>query len=81
MIQLTEEELKHLIELTKKAENTPVIAMSLEAGMKGRDWATLAWNDVRDYWHELGRKYDFDPTKVKGIDSKTGEVLLSKRCI
>lgn len=76
MIKLSSQDLKELLELTRKAETTPVIALSLKDGLEGRDWSALAWDKVRDKWHELGRKYGFDPTQVKGIDTKTGEVLI-----
>lgn len=76
-IKLQPEELKKLIDLTKEAETTPVIAMSMRDGMEGRDLATLAWDRVRDYWRELGAKYGFDSQNVRGISAETGEVILT----
>lgn len=35
--------------------------MSVQDGLDGKDWATLAWNEVRDYMDELGKKYGYDP--------------------
>lgn len=77
-MKLELDELKKLLELTDRATNMPVIAMSVEDGIKGMDWATLAWNNVRDYWQELGKKYNFNPEHVRGIDRKTGEVMVNK---
>ena len=74
-ILLEKADLDKLVELTKEAQQTPVIAMSMADGLAGRDWATLAWDRVRGKWAELGKKYGFDPTRVKGINSDTGEVL------
>lgn len=75
-IILNKEELDHLKELTREASNTPVIAMSSHDILTGRDWSSMAWDQVRYYWQELGRKYGFDPEEVKGINSTTGEVML-----
>ena len=75
MIVLTPEDLDELVKLTTEAKNTPVIALSLRDGLEGRDFATQAWNRVRDKWGELGKKYGFIPTRVRGIDTKTGQVI------
>lgn len=74
-IFLSKEELKKLLDLTHEAETTPVIALSLEDGLRGKDWSAQAWDRVRDNWKELGKKYGFEPSQVKGIDSSTREVL------
>lgn len=74
-IIIPKDELQELLDLTNKAQNTPVIAMSLRDGLEGRDFATQAWDKVRAKWGELGKRYGFDPTKVRGLDSNTGEVL------
>lgn len=60
-IVITEEEHKRLQDLYNKAQNTPVIAMSVKDGLEGRDFATLAWNEVRNYMDRLGEKYGYDP--------------------
>ena len=73
-IKITEEENNKLQELYKTAQTTPVIAPSVQAGLEGRDLATLAWNDVRDYMDALAKKYNYDPTKY-AVDPKTGEVV------
>jgi len=74
-IKLTQEELKELLNLHDQAYHTPVIAMSVRDGLEGRDFATQAWDRVRSKWEELGRKYKFHPSQVKGIDKQTGEVF------
>jgi len=74
-IIIPKDELQELIDLTHRAEQTPVIALSLADGLSGRDFSAQAWENVRARWHELGRKYGFDPTQVRGIDTDTGEVF------
>lgn len=76
IIKLSEEDRKELADLYHTAQTTPVIALTCQDMLEGRDWATLAWNDVRKKMDELGKKYGFDPRKMKGIDSKSGEVHL-----
>lgn len=73
---IPKDELQGLIDLTHKAEQTPVIAMSLADGLSGRDFSAQAWENVRAKWQELGRKYGFNPTQVRGIDPNTGEVFI-----
>jgi hypothetical protein len=76
-IILTKEELTKLLELTNAAKNTPVIYVGVDVGPGSNSWADDAWDAVREYWRELGKKYNFDPESVRGISSKTGEVHLS----
>lgn len=59
----------------RTAQTTPVIALSTKAILEGRDWASMAWDDVRHKMDELGKKYGFDPKLMKGINFKTGEVI------
>ena len=73
-MQVTEEECSKLVSLFKRAQNTPVIAMSVQDGLEGKDFASLAWDDVRKYYDELAKKYDFDVTK-KCINQKTREII------
>lgn len=74
-IILSTQDLVELLSLTKRAETIPVIALSLEDGLEGRDFSSQAWNSVRDKWLELGKKYGFEPSQVKGISTETGEVF------
>ena len=76
MIKLSGEDLFELIELTKKAEVTPVIVPWGLDPLRDKDLATEAWDKVREKWQELGKKYGFDPLEVKGILTVTGEVVL-----
>ena len=59
MIQITEEEYKRLLELHNRAENTPVIKFNTA----DRDFASLAWDDYRNYMDALGKKYGYDSSK------------------
>ena len=68
---LSDEEHKKLLELYQRAENTPVMAMSVADGLAGRDFASTAWNEVRNFMDELGKKYGYkaqtaqiDPEKL-----------------
>jgi len=58
-----------LLALYRRAQGTPVIKMS----MSSPSWADSAWEDVRRRMDELGKKYGFDPRKIKGIQPN-GEV-------
>ena len=71
-IILSEKDRKELAELYHKAETTPMIWM----GGSSKDWSQQTWDEVRDKMDELGKKYGFDPRKMKGISNKTGEVSL-----
>jgi len=73
-IKLSEEDRKKLAKLYETAQTTPMIAMSMQDGLEGRDWATLAWNEVRNFMDELGKKYGYDP-KTNMVNKDTGEVI------
>ena len=73
MIVLSEEDRKDLVELYQTAQTTPAIAMSSEDMMRGRTWAAMAWDEVRNKMDELGEKYGFDP-RTSPINKETGEV-------
>ena len=73
-IILSEKDRKELTELYKRAQTTPVIGFSVQQMIEGRDWASQAWNEVRERMDELGTQYGFDPKKMRKINSKTGEV-------
>ena len=72
-IILAKEDLEGLLELTRTAQNTPVILLG---GVV--DVSREAWNRVREKWKELGAEYGFVPESVKGIDPETGEVQLKE---
>ena len=73
-LQVTQEECDKLTELYKRAQNTPVIAMSVQDGLEGNDFASLAWKDVEKYMDELGQKYGYDPKKY-AINQVTREIV------
>ena len=72
MVKLSEEDRKNLVDLYTTAETTPVLYLS------GRppSAADLAWDAVRNFMDELGKKYSFNPAQMKGIDKETGEISL-----
>ncbi len=70
-IKLSEEDRKELVKLYEEAEHTPIIVV----GGVGEDLASLAWDRVRDKFDELGKKYGFNPTGIKGINKETGKLV------
>jgi len=70
-IVLSEEDRKELVKLYEDAQTTPVIYFR-----PGVSLADTAWRWVRQKMDELGKKYGFDPRKMKGINKKTGEIAL-----
>ena len=72
-ITLSKGDLAGLLDLTKKAQETPAILL-----VGKYDISREAWTRVREKWKELGAKYGFEPTSVKGIDPDTGEVQLKE---
>ena len=75
-ITLQPDDLQRLLHLTDEAKRTPVIALSMRDGLAGRDFASLAWDRVREYWKELGEKYGFNPEEVEGVHRMTGTIIL-----
>ena len=73
-IKLSENDRIELVDLYENAQTTPMIQMTTE----GNDWATQAWNTVREKMDELGKKYKFNPETMKGIDKKTGEIIIGE---
>ena len=71
MIVLTVEERTKLADLNKIMNETPIVLL-----FGKHDLHESAKQAVIDYWDELGRKYEFDPKKVKNINTETGEVNL-----
>lgn len=78
-IKLSEEDRAALVKLYERAERTPMLVYhtELKDGVPtARDTATDAWADVRRKMEELGKKYGFEPKKMKGISKKTGEITI-----
>lgn len=75
-IVISEADRKELLGLYRKAQTTPIIGFSCRDMIEGKDFASLAWGEVRAKMDELGQKYGFNPKEMKGIDGQTGEVLL-----
>lgn len=58
-LHLTSKEWDKLSELHKKARTTPVMLIG------GIDISEAAWDAVRRYMEELGRKYKVDPRQTR----------------
>ncbi len=70
-VTLSAEEHAKLVELYERAWATPVLVF----GQHGENTADSAWNDVRRYMDELGRKYGYEPKRARiGMDSPSFEV-------
>jgi len=69
-MKLSEKDRKELNELYLRAQNTPVIQIG------SIDLSTCMWDNYRAKMFKLGKKYGFNPKTIRGIDSKTGEVVL-----
>ena len=52
-IYATANEIKELQDLVKKAQDTPVIALTTSDMINGKDFASIAWDLVRKKCHEL----------------------------
>jgi len=66
---ISEKDLKKLLELYKTAQTTPVITFSVNEP----SFADKAWDNVREFQQELGKKYAYDWEKV-AINGK-GEII------
>ena len=77
-IKLSNDDKDKLAELYHRAQTTPVIAFDSAAARAGEDMATLAWNSMRKFMDELGKKYGYNPA-VCAINTETGEVKEVKK--
>ena len=77
-MKVTEQERDKLVEIYHRAQNTPVVAMSVKDGLEGNDFASQAWRSVEEYMSELGKKYGYDPKKY-AVNPKTCEVIPYER--
>lgn len=64
---ISEEDWAKLMEMSKTAHSTPVIALSVADGLAGRDFASMARKRVLNLWKEMGKKYGFDGDTVEPI--------------
>ena len=69
IFQISEVDWKHLLNLSKMAQTTPVIAFNVADWLTGRDLASLAYNSVYDAWKALGEKYGFDDQTI-GLENE-----------
>ena len=58
-LHLSKDEWEKLSELYRQAQNTPLILIG------GRDLSQTAWDAVRNYMRELGRKYRVNPRQIR----------------
>ena len=70
-IILSDEDRKELVKLYENAQTTPAFSMIVG----GRSLDDTPWSMVRRKMDELGKKYGFDPKKMKGFNRKTGEIV------
>lgn len=71
IIQLDEADRNELATLYNKMLNTPVVSLT---GRAEDSWQEQARKEVCRKLDELGKKYNFNPRKMRGINAKTGEV-------
>lgn len=71
-IKLSKRDYMRMVKLSKRAQNTPIVALTSEAAINGRDFASLAYKSVQDLWKELATKYKFRLSTVKNINHETG---------
>ena len=69
---LDEEETKRMLFLHGRAQNTPMIKMTSDP--KEKDFSTLAWDDVREFQIEMGKKHNYDWEKVM-VNKENGKVF------
>lgn len=69
------EELKLLNELATEAKKTGV-NLRTSCCEPESEPNMQAWDRLQEFMDELGRRYNFDPSVVKGINEETGQVLL-----
>ncbi len=67
---IPEEDWNELIQLSREAQNTPVMALSVGDGLAGRDFASMARDRVQSKWNAIGLILGFDASSVRPIDEK-----------
>lgn len=68
-MKLTEEETNELVRLYQRMQSAPIVMLDHK-----HDYHEQCTEDVRRYMDNLGKKYGFDPQKIKGIN-KQGEIF------
>lgn len=72
-IFLSKGDREEVAKLYKLARTTPVVGFSVKQMLDGKDWASQAYNRLREKLDELGKKYGYNPREVQ-INQETGEV-------
>ena len=72
----TDEEKKQIKELVSTAQSTPMIALSSDAAISGRDFSSLAWKSAHEKIHATAMSHGLPDTQGwYGIDLANGEFL------
>lgn len=53
----TKSQIKKLKSMMRRANNTPAIAITSEAALSGRDFASLAWQEVYETCHRMALRH------------------------
>ncbi len=76
-IFLDEDELKEVVDLMRKAQNTPVMALSMAHGLEKGGFSGEAWTRFHERVDELAIEHGL-PAPGEGnygLDGSTGEIL------
>lgn len=72
----TKAEIKQVVRLYNTAQNTPCMALTSAQAVEGRDFATMAWDDVYEKIETLALKHGYPKRKKRyGLNCETGEFL------
>jgi len=77
MFEIAEDDWGRLVELSKRARNTPVI-FTPAPGQKieeVRSWADYAYDSVEDWWRHMGEKYGFVWDTARPHDEVNRQIL------
>ena len=69
-------EKKRLLKMLKDAQSTPMIALTSEQALSGRDFASMAWDHLKKETHKTALKHGLPEIRgYYGIDLKSGEFV------
>jgi hypothetical protein len=74
----SKEEVEDCVKLSKKASETPMLALSTEDALLGRDLATMAWQRAKEKCHEYALKHGLPEIDGFYGISHDGEFLEAK---
>lgn len=67
---ITQEEMDELVKAHKTARETPAFALSTKQALDGKDFASMAWDRLREIQERLAKKYGYDCTTT-AIDPRS----------